>query len=70
MSPGRFLVPWLIRHGAWTCARYQPQAGGHSAFYATRGREFGGTAVPPAETCMFRPPGPHLQKFDINWSMG
>eukprot|EP00969_Alexandrium_andersonii_P196020 8659838-Alexandrium_andersonii.AAC.1 len=70
MSPGHFLVPWLIRHSAWTCARYQLQAGGRSAYYATHGREFRDTVVPFAETCVFKHSGPHLRKFDINWSMG
>ena len=48
----RCLLPWLVRHCAWTLSRFKTLQDGHSAFFRLTGAEYRGDLVPFGEVVM------------------
>eukprot|EP00969_Alexandrium_andersonii_P256463 11337322-Alexandrium_andersonii.AAC.2 len=61
LGPGRWIVPWIIRHAGWGLTRFQPRADGHSSYFHIHGKEFAAVMIPIGETVLWRRPGPRLQ---------
>lgn len=57
LKSGGFLLPWLVRHAAWSMTRFKTYKDGHSAYYRLFGAEYKNTVLKFAEVCMARVPG-------------
>jgi hypothetical protein len=53
---GKFVLPWLVRHCAWTLTRFKTVQDGHSAYFRSTGAEHRGDVVPFAEVVMAQMP--------------
>jgi hypothetical protein len=56
MDWDKCLLPWLVRHCAWTLTRFKTLQDGHSAYFRTTGAEYRGDVVPFAEVVMAKMP--------------
>ena len=65
IGPSHVLIPWMIRHAAFSVNRFQTRANGKTAYYSMRGKAYNGDVLPFGEIAQFRKITD--DKFESRW---